>query len=308
MKIPSDVLLSPPMPPPPPSPPPVPTESPPQADQSPHQHHKPLSLLQPVRTHSFHDHVFKKQCPCHLCHQIISTSFRRNFSSPLLIHEPLSSPKESPVPAAPRGRVDPVYETLRYGTALKHLNRSTCSSVSESPTRSLSEKEERTDDPEGSIQSSEESPSHPVFPVDEATSEDARSVTSTVSGGKSKKEISPMYCYVALYKFLPQELNDLPLQPGDRVMVIDDSNEDWWKGKCCDRTGFFPANFVQRVRMGETVWRSTKTFQGVKEQGQLSVKEGQICVGVGKVESDGLIKVSSGKKRGLVPQDCLVEV
>ncbi|KAM4034216.1 SH3 and cysteine-rich domain-containing protein 2 [Anomaloglossus baeobatrachus] len=343
MKIPSDVLLSPPMPPPPPSPPPVPTELPPQADQSPHQTHKPLSLLQPVRTHSFHDHVFKKQCPCHLCHQIIvgnskqglrckmckigvhlwcseevshqqclgktSTSFRRNFSSPLLIHEPLSSPKESPVPAAPRGKVvDPVYETLRYGTSLAHLNRSTCSSVSESPTRSLSEKEERTDDPEGSIQSNEESPSHPVFPVDEATNEDARSVTSTASSGKTRKEISPMYCYVALYKFMPQEINDLPLQPGDRVMVMDDSNEDWWKGKCCDRTGFFPANFVQRVRLGETVWRSTQTFQGVKEQGQLSLKEGQICVGVGKAEAEGLIKVSSGKKRGLVPPDCLVEV
>ncbi|KAM9296750.1 SH3 and cysteine-rich domain-containing protein 2 [Gastrophryne carolinensis] len=343
-KIPSDVLLSPPVPPPPPSPPPVPTDPPPQPDMSPHHHHKPLSVAQPVRTHSFQDHVFKKQCPCHLCHQIIvgnskqglrckmckigvhlwcseevsrqqclgkmSTSFRRNFSSPLLVHEPLSSPKESPVSAAPRGRVDPVYETLRYGTSLAHLNRSACSSVSESPTRSLME--ERPEDPEGSIQSSEESLSHPVF-ADEANikasiSEDSRSMTSLVSIGKARKEISPMYCYVALYKFLPQEINDLPLQPGDRVMVMDDSNEDWWKGKCGDRTGFFPTNFVQRVRLGETVWRSIRTFHGVKEQGQLSLKEGQVCVGVAKPESEGFIKVSSGKKRGLVPQDCLVEL
>lgn len=117
-----------------------------------------------------------------------------------------------------------------------------------------------------------------------------------------------MYCYVALYKFLPQEINDLPLQPGDRVMVMDDSNEDWWKGKCGDRTGFFPTNFVQRVRLGETVWKSIKTFHGVKEQGQLTLKEGQVCVGVEKPDSEGLIRVSSGKKRGLVPQDCLVEI
>ncbi|XP_068119446.1 SH3 and cysteine-rich domain-containing protein 2 [Hyperolius riggenbachi] len=343
-KIPSDVLLSPPIPEPPPSPPPALNEPPPLPDQSPHHHHKPLSVLQPVRTHSFQDHVFKKQCPCHLCHQIIvgnskqglrckmckigvhlwcseevshqqcmgkmSTSFRRNFSSPLLIHEqPLSSPKESPpVPAAPRNRVDPIYETLRYGTSLAHLNRSTCSSVSESPTRSLSEKEERSEDPEGSIQSSEESPSHPVFADEASISEDTRSLSSLVPGNRARKEISPMYSYVALYKFFPQEINDLPLQPGDRVMVMDDSNEDWWKGKCCDRTGFFPANFVQRVRLGETVWRSIKAFQGVKEQGQLCLKEGQVCVGVGKPESEGLIKVSSGKKRGLVPQDCLVEI
>ncbi|XP_053309956.1 SH3 and cysteine-rich domain-containing protein 2 [Spea bombifrons] len=346
LKVQTDVLLTPPVPPPPPSPPPLANEAVPQAEQSPHPCHKPLSLLQPVRTHSFHDHVFKKQCPCHLCHQIIvgnskqglrckmckigvhlwcseevshqqclgktSTSFRRNFSSPLLINEPQSSPKETPVlpVAGPRGKVDPVYEALRYGTSLAHFNRSSCSSVSESPTRSLSEREERADDPEGSIQSSEESPSHPVFPTESevATSEDARSVSSSASGGRVRKEISSMYSYVALYKFLPQEINDLPLQPGDRVMVMDDSNEDWWKGKCGDRTGFFPANFVQRVRLGETVWRCTESFQGVKDQGQLSLKEGQICVGVGKPETEGFIKVSSGKKKGLVPQDCLAEI
>uniref|UniRef100_A0A8C5R4D1 SH3 and cysteine rich domain 2 n=1 Tax=Leptobrachium leishanense TaxID=445787 RepID=A0A8C5R4D1_9ANUR len=345
-KIHADVLLSPPAPPPPPSPPPLPNEVTPQVEQSPHHCHKPLSLLQPVRTHSFHEHVFKKQCPCHLCHQIIvgnskqglrckmckigvhlwcseevshqqclgkmSTSFRRNFSSPLLINEVQTSPKETPViPVSSKGKVvDPVYETLRYGTSLAYLNRSTCSSVSESPTRSLSEKEERTEDPEGSIQSCEDSPSHPVFlPENEVVvPEDTRSVSSLASGCKSRKEHSPMYSYVALYKFLPQEINDLPLQPGDRVMVMDDSNEDWWKGKCGDRTGFFPANFVQRVRIGETIWRCTTAFHGVKEQGQLGLKEGQICVGVWKPEAEEYIKVSSGKKKGLVPQDHLVEI
>ncbi|XP_053553900.1 SH3 and cysteine-rich domain-containing protein 2 [Bombina bombina] len=343
-KIPSDVLLSPPVPPPPPSPP-IPTDAPPQSEQPPHPCHKPLSVLQPVRTHSFQEHMFKKQCSCHLCHQIIvgnskqglrckmckigvhlwcseevshqqclgktSTSFRRNFSSPLLIHEPHNSPKETPPPTAgPRGRVDPVYETLRYGTSLAHMNRSSFSSLSESPTRSLNEHEERPEDPEGSIQSSEESPSHPEIPAENEVTvcEDSRSVSILATSGRARKDISPMYCYVALYKFLPQELNDLSLQSGDRVIVMDDSSEDWWKGKCGDRTGFFPANFVQRVRLGETVWRSIKTFHGVKEQGQLSLKEGQICVGVGKPESEGLIRVSSGKKRGLVPQDCLEEI
>lgn len=35
------------------------------------------------------------------------------------------------------GKVDPVYETLRYGTSLALMNRSSFSSTSESPTRSL---------------------------------------------------------------------------------------------------------------------------------------------------------------------------
>lgn len=86
------------------------------------------------------------------------------------------------------GKVDPVYETLRYGTSLALMNRSSFSSTSESPTRSLvggaqkgrrrggyrsmlvgrgadpppvspqSERDELTEDGEGSIRSSEEGP------------------------------------------------------------------------------------------------------------------------------------------------------
>lgn len=39
--------------------------------------------------------------------------------------------------AGASGKVDPVYETLRYGTSLALMNRSSFSSASESPTRSL---------------------------------------------------------------------------------------------------------------------------------------------------------------------------
>ncbi|KAK2516561.1 hypothetical protein Q9966_014945 [Columba livia] len=69
-----------------------------------------------------------------------------------------------------------------------------------------------------------------------------------------------MFSYVALYKFVPQEQQDLALQPGDRVTLVDDSNEDWWK----------------------------------------------ICVGVGRTQ--GLVRVTSGRKRGLVPAEVLTEI
>lgn len=347
LKIPSDVLLSPPVAAPPPSPPPVPAETLSSTEPSPNASRKPLALLKPMRTHSFQEHVFKKHCPCELCHQLIvgnskqglrcktcktsvhlwcseevshqqclgktSTSFRRNFSSPLILHDPQGSPKETPPAAGPSGRVDPVYEALRYGTSLAYMNRSSFSSVSESPTRSLSEKDEGLEDPEGSIRSSEDNHSDNVFATTESEGpvpEEKVSEQVSQAGSRTapRKEISPMYCYVALYKFLPQENNDLPLQPGDRVMVIDDSNEDWWKGKCADRVGFFPANFVQRVRPGEKVWKCMKPYPGNKEQGHLSLKENQICVGVSKAEADSYIKVASGKKKGLVPTDVLTEI
>lgn len=69
--------------------------------------------------------------------------------------------KESP-PTGTSGKVDPVYETLRYGTSLALMNRSSFSSTSESPTRSLSERDELTEDGEGSIRSSEEGPGDSV--------------------------------------------------------------------------------------------------------------------------------------------------
>ncbi|KAK9396875.1 SH3 and cysteine-rich domain-containing protein 2 [Crotalus adamanteus] len=348
-KLPSDVLLSPPDSMPPPSPPPVPSET----EISPRALHKSLGTLKPMKTHSFQEHIFKKHNPCEICHQLIvgnskqglrcktckvsvhlwcseevshqqclgktqATSFRRNLSSPLLLHEPQPQPapaKESPPTAGPSGKVDPVYETLRYGTSLAYMNRSSFSSTSESPTKSLNEKEDIVQNAEGSTaggSTAEENITDNVFSV--ATEGESPVLEENNSGqqpsqGSTRKEVSSMYSYVALYKFLPQENNDLPLKPGDRIMLIDDSNEDWWKGKMGDRIGFFPANFVQRVRPGETVWRCFRTFCGNKEQGQLSLKENQICVGVGKTkENEGFIKVTSGKKRGLVPADTLTEI
>ncbi|CAM9841581.1 unnamed protein product [Bubo scandiacus] len=94
--------------------------------------------------------------------------------------------------------------------------------------------------------------------------------------------------------------------PGDRVTLVDDSNEEWWKGKVGDRLGFFPANFVQRVRPGESVWRSCRNVPGDREQGRLSLRENQICVGVGRTQ--GLVRVTSGRKRGLVPAEALTEI
>lgn len=52
------------------------------------------------------------------------------------------------------------------------------------------------------------------------------------------------------------------------------------QGKIGDRVGFFPANFVQRVRPGENVWRCCRPFSGNKEQGYLSLKENQVSRGL----------------------------
>ncbi|XP_066837713.1 SH3 and cysteine-rich domain-containing protein 2 isoform X2 [Anser cygnoides] len=308
---------------PPPSPP-----GPPPASPGPPR--RPPAPLQPLRTHGFQEHVFKKHCPCRLCRQLIAgnsrqglrcrsckagvhlwccqeisqqrcpgraaTSFRRNFSSPLLLQEQ-TAPVPSSCPPAPSTQVDPVYEALRFGTSLAHG-----ASPTELPPGSQGEKEAA-----GEEASTAESPSNgaAVTPADRGSVEQ-KSPGQQAARGPTRRDGAPMFSYVALYKFVPQEHHDLALQPGDRITLVDDSNEEWWKGKVGDRLGFFPANFVQRVRPGESVWRSCRAVPGSRERGHLSLRENQICVGVGG--SRGLVRVTSGRKRGLVPAEALTEI
>ncbi|KAL2100826.1 hypothetical protein ACEWY4_002587 [Coilia grayii] len=314
----------------------------------------PSFSLQPARpppTHCFLEHAFRRPTSCQLCKHVIagnskqglrcktckmgahlwcsselsqqpcqgkSGMFKRNFSSPLLGNEQLGVVKETQPKPDP---MDPVYATLRYGTTLAHMSRSSFGSVCESPTRSLGEggdeqeereereeeeKEQRDEREEVQAGTDEETVQEVAdsgdFPLSEP--EKTEETEDTV---KVPRQVHSIHTYVALYKFLPQEPNDLELHPGDRVQVTDDSNEEWWKGRCGERVGFFPANFVQRVRPGERVWRVTQGSQGNRGMGHMAVKEAQICVGKCE-DSDGFLKLSSGKKRGLVAANSLEEI
>ncbi|XP_064177974.1 SH3 and cysteine-rich domain-containing protein 2-like isoform X3 [Anguilla rostrata] len=309
----------------------------PSLSPSPSLSSKPPAQLRPLKTHCFQEHVFRRPTHCQMCkHMIVGNSkqglrckacklgahlwcsselsqqpcngksgaFKRNFSSPLLVNDQLGVVQEAPAiqeAAAGKGRVDPVYEALRYGTSLAQMSRSSIGSISESPTPSMGEGgEEKVESSQPQIVEEETVQEPEVLTPPE--SEDQLSLKAP-----KRIEVHTVHTYVALYKFLPQEKNDLELLPGDRVQVIDDSNEDWWKGKCGDRVGFFPANFVQRVRPGERVWRVTQAFYGSREKGQMTVKASQICVGKNE-DNDGFLKLTSGKKRGLVPNESLEEI
>ncbi|XP_038591085.1 SH3 and cysteine-rich domain-containing protein 2-like [Micropterus salmoides] len=293
------------------------------------------SQAQPVKTHCFQEHVFRRPTSCQRCKHMIqgnskqglrckacklaahlwcsselsqqpcngkTGAFKRNFSSPLLSTDALGVVREAPAAQeADNGIVDPVYEALRYGTSLAQMSRSSFSSISESPCHEAEELQDKLENQP--IAEEEHIPGMLTPPESEkADSEDRVSLKTP-----KRVEVHSIHTYVALYKFLPQEKNDLELQPGDRVQVTDDSNEDWWKGKSRDKVGLFPANFVQRVRPGERVWKVTDGFQGNRDKGQMTVKEAQICVGKNE-EIDGFLRLSSGKKRGLVPVKYLLEI
>ncbi|XP_034566630.1 SH3 and cysteine-rich domain-containing protein 2-like isoform X2 [Notolabrus celidotus] len=255
-------------------------------------------------THCFQDHVFRKPTNCQHCkHMIVGNSkqalrcktckmaahlwctselsqqlcqgksgaFKRNFSSPMLVNDQLSVVKE----VQPSQDI-PVPEPEE-------------------------EREEKEEEKEEETEETEEKEEDEISGPAQTPAED-----SSVKMPK-RIEVHSIHTYVALYKFLPQEQNDLELHPGDRVQVTDDSNEEWWKGKSGDRVGFFPANFVQRVRPGERVWRVVQGLPGNRGTGHMAVKESQICVGKSE-DGEVLLKLSSGKKRGLVPADSIEEI
>ncbi|XP_043544772.1 SH3 and cysteine-rich domain-containing protein isoform X2 [Chiloscyllium plagiosum] len=299
------------------------------------------------RTHSFLEYVFKKPTFCDTCnHMIVGTNaklglrckackmsihhkcidgveqqrcmgklpkgFRRYYSSPLLIHEQYGCIKEV-MPIACGSKIDPVYEALRFGTSLaQRTKKSGSGSTSDSPQRNSASDlaevpEEGADAPRGLSREYSDS----VFGSLENGLENITRVERKPSSSQLKapenKDTLQHFNYVALYRFIPQENDDLEMYAGDRVFLLDDSNEEWWKGKIADRVGYFPATFVQKVLVGEKVFRCTKPFSGCKEEGQINVKENQICVDKGE-ETNGFIKVCSGKKKGFVPLDILVNI
>ncbi|XP_006869230.1 PREDICTED: SH3 and cysteine-rich domain-containing protein [Chrysochloris asiatica] len=297
------------------------------------------------KAHAFQEHIFKKPTFCDVCnHMIVGTNakhglrckackmsihhkcmdglapqrcmgklpkgFRRYYSSPLLIHEQFGCIKEV-MPIACGNKVDPVYETLRFGTSLaQRTKKGSSGSGSDSPHRTstsdLVEVPEEADGTGGGFDLRKRSNS--VFTYPENGTDDIRDQAKNLNHqGPLSKDTLQMNTYVALYKFVPQENEDLEMRPGDLITVLEDSNEDWWKGKIQDRTGFFPANFVQRVQEDEKIFRCVRTFIGCKEQGQITLKENQICV-TSEEEQDGFIRVLSGKKRGLIPFDVLENI
>ncbi|XP_054651491.1 SH3 and cysteine-rich domain-containing protein isoform X2 [Dunckerocampus dactyliophorus] len=243
------------------------------------------------------------------CMGKLPKGFRRYYSSPLLIQEQYGCIKEV-MPIACGNKVDPVYEALRFGTSL--AQKAKRASGSDSPQRnSTSDLDNVPEEAVAHSSRQELSRKHSddVFTVMENGAEhyhqpERTSHNSELEESQLHKNALKLNTYVALYSFTPQESHDLEMRAGDRILLADDSNDDWWKGLIEDRIGFFPASFAHQLRAGDQVFRCNRTFIGCREQGQITLKEGQICVSsVG--DNNGFIMVESGKKRGFVPCDVL---
>ncbi|XP_070698568.1 SH3 and cysteine-rich domain-containing protein isoform X1 [Pempheris klunzingeri] len=243
------------------------------------------------------------------CMGKLPKGFRRYYSSPLLIQEQYGCIKEV-MPIACGNKVDPVYEALRFGTSL--AQKAKRASGSESPHRNSTSDLDKVPEEAVAHSSRQElsrNHSDDVFTVIENGMElyhqpAMKPDNMPLEPNELQKDVLKLNTYVALHNFTAQESHDLEMRAGDRLLLADDSNDDWWKGVIEDRIGFFPAAFAHQLRAGDQVFRCNRTFIGCKEQGQITLKEGQICVS-SEGERSGFIRVTSGKKRGFVPCDVL---
>ncbi|KAG8007957.1 SH3 and cysteine-rich domain-containing protein 3, partial [Nibea albiflora] len=272
----------------------------------------PAEPVKPVndRPHKFKDHYCKKPKFCDVCARMIVLNnkfalrckncktnihhqcqsyveFQRCFGKiPPGFRRAYSSPLYSSQQNATSNRTDPVFETLRIGVIMANK-----------------ERKKGSEDKKNMMMMMEEDESQPK--QDDEGGE----------GGKSTKKPQPgkigvfsqSFYYLALYRFKAIEKDDLDVQAGDRITVIDDSNEEWWRGKIRERTGFIPANYIIRVRAGETVYKVTRSFVGNREMGQITLKKDQIVVKKGE-EVNGYLKVSTGRKLGFFPANLLQEI
>ncbi|KAG7279110.1 hypothetical protein CRUP_004053 [Coryphaenoides rupestris] len=204
----------------------------------------------PQITHSFQEHVFRKPTSCQLCkHMIVGNSKQALRCKTCKIAAHLWCTSE--------------------------LSQQLCHGKSGAFKRNFSSPVLIND--QLAVVKEVQPSQGPAIPENDPLEDD---ITESRQAEMAAEEISvkvpkvhSVHTYVALYRFLPQEPNDLPLQ----------------------------------VRPGERVWRVTQSIHGNRERGHMPVKEDQICVGK-QENSEGYMRLSSGKKRGLVPADSMEEI
>ncbi|XP_042557696.1 SH3 domain-containing protein 19 isoform X2 [Dipodomys spectabilis] len=131
------------------------------------------------------------------------------------------------------------------------------------------------------------------------------------SGSKSQdNNLSEEWCK-ALHSFTAETSDDLAFQRGDRILILERLDADWYRGRLHDREGIFPAVFVQRCAAeAKTVCtpglkgRKAKAlydFHGENED-ELSFKAGDIITGLESVNEEWMSGELLGKS-GIFPKN-----
>ncbi|XP_075716472.1 SH3 domain-containing protein 19 isoform X2 [Rhinoderma darwinii] len=116
--------------------------------------------------------------------------------------------------------------------------------------------------------------------------------------------------YEALYDFAAEAEDDLPFRKGDKILIIERLDSEWYKGRLNGREGILPASFVQ-LCSGPTTWqtqggksgkaRALYDFCGENED-ELSFKAGDLIAALESVDNEWMSGELYGKT-GIFPKN-----
>ncbi|XP_076788717.1 SH3 domain-containing protein 19 isoform X2 [Arvicanthis niloticus] len=136
--------------------------------------------------------------------------------------------------------------------------------------------------------------------------------TKNEDPGSNPQDSSPPgeWCK-ALHSFTAETSEDLPFKRGDRILILERLDSDWYRGRLHDREGIFPAVFVQPCpaevkAVAPTVLKGRKVkalydFLGENED-ELSFKAGDVITELEPVDDDWMRGELMGRA-GIFPKN-----
>jgi len=64
-------------------------------------------------------------------------------------------------------------------------------------------------------------------------------------GGNPNEHTDPIASAIVKYNYQAQQLDELSLVKGSRVMILEKSGDGWWRGQYGNKVGWFPSNYTQ---------------------------------------------------------------
>ncbi|XP_068135212.1 SH3 domain-containing protein 19 isoform X2 [Hyperolius riggenbachi] len=146
--------------------------------------------------------------------------------------------------------------------------------------------------------------------VPSKTSDARDSHKNKLSGLLSQQNPMSGEWYEALYDFAAEADEDLPFKKGDKILIVEKLDQEWYKGRLNGREGILPAAFVQ-LSSGPTVRqtqggkvgkaRALYDFSGENDD-ELSFKAGDMISSLESVDNDWMSGELHGKT-GIFPKN-----
>lgn len=132
---------------------------------------------------------------------------------------------------------------------------------------------------------------------------------SPVRQAQKTQRFLPTNIYVVLFNFKARHQDELDLIAGYKVTVIDSSDENWWKGKCLGKVGYFPSKYCTKLGASEKVLQVTYPLHITdNERCEVKLQRNQIVIQIAE-EVGGMVMVRfPDNHQGVIPTKYLQEV